>query len=345
MGENAYYITNNNHAASIQLNTYPRKASLLSLTNFKSNKSGCLIVNPAHLTEKLLSEKKFIKYYNPSYLHGGQMSEFELQNINTQRNYHIILIDTHPSYILTYEDLLFINSLKARGKKVYSVTSFFEHFSGKLPLLYLSEQYMPQEVLLNLEAKQNFLLLKRVTDLLVAVLLIPIALPIALIAMGLTVLTSKGPCLFKQKRIGKGGKIFTLYKIRTMVHKPGGHTKHTVHNDDRVTWLGKILRKTKIDELPQLWNMLIGDMSLIGPRPERDDIVSVLLGESPYYHLRHIIRPGLSGWAQVHNPKATPEESFEKLEYDLYYIKNMSFLIELKIIIKTIKVIVTFNSF
>jgi len=129
-----------------------------------------------------------------------------------------------------------------------------------------------------------------------------------------------------------------------MVFNKTGHVEHTKENDKRIFPVGKFLRKTKIDELPQIWNVLMGHMSLVGPRPEKVDIVEKCAMENPYYALRHVIKPGITGWAQVNNPKATPEENLQKLEYDLYYIKNMSYLLETRILLKTVKVIFTLNS-
>ena len=181
-------------------------------------------------------------------------------------------------------------------------------------------------------------------DILISLLILPFALGFTLIGMLLMKLTSKGPVLFMQKRVGKNGKVFTLYKIRTMTHSLKGYDQYTVKNDERVTPIGKFLRLTKIDELPQLLNIIKGDMSLIGPRPEKDDIVEELVKKNPYYHLRHTIRPGISGWAQVNNPTATPDKNLEKLEYDLYYIKNLSIFLDFRVLYRTAKVVLTLDS-
>ena len=124
-----------------------------------------------------------------------------------------------------------------------------------------------------------------------------------------------------------------------MVFSNSGHNEHTVKDDLRIFPVGKFLRLTKIDELPQLYNVLIGEMSLIGPRPEKIDIVERLSKQNPYYPLRHLIKPGITGWAQVNIPIATPNENLEKLEFDLYYIKNISYFLEFEILLKTIKVV------
>jgi len=129
-----------------------------------------------------------------------------------------------------------------------------------------------------------------------------------------------------------------------MVHNSNGYIDHTIKNDNRITQVGLLLRKTKIDELPQLFNVLKGDMSIIGPRPERADIVEKFAKENAFYQYRHLIKPGITGLAQVNKPIATPEENLEKLEYDLYYINNYSVRLEFKILVKTVSVVTALES-
>jgi sugar transferase (PEP-CTERM system associated) len=154
-------------------------------------------------------------------------------------------------------------------------------------------------------------------------------------------LSSKGPVFFRQKRVGMGGRIFEVVKFRTMfTDAEAGGAKWATKNDPRVTKVGMFLRKTRIDEIPQLWNVLRGDMGFVGPRPERPEFVNWLTEELPFYYLRTLIRPGLTGWAQVrYSYGATLAETKEKLEYDLYYIKHMSLGLDLLIMFETIKTI------
>ena len=154
-------------------------------------------------------------------------------------------------------------------------------------------------------------------------------------------LTSKGPLFFRQSRVGMGGRIFNVVKFRTMfTDAESGGAKWATKDDPRVTKVGMILRKTRIDEIPQLWNVLRGDMGFVGPRPERPEFVAWLTQELPFYYLRTLIRPGLTGWAQVrYGYGATLAETKEKLEYDLYYIKHMSLGLDLLIMFETIKTI------
>ena len=151
-------------------------------------------------------------------------------------------------------------------------------------------------------------------------------------------LSSRGPVFFSQTRVGFKGRAFTLYKFRTMhnnAEKQGAQWARD--NDPRVLPIGHFLRKSRIDELPQCWNIFKGDMSIIGPRPERPEFTSELTNDIPYYDLRHIIKPGLTGWAQVNYPYgASTEDALRKLQYDLYYIKNYSLFLDLNIMLRTL---------
>jgi lipopolysaccharide/colanic/teichoic acid biosynthesis glycosyltransferase len=142
--------------------------------------------------------------------------------------------------------------------------------------------------------------------------------------------------------VGRRGELFTLYKFRTMRQNAEANSGAVWagKNDPRVTAIGKFLRKTRIDEIPQLWNVLVGNMGFVGPRPERPEFVAWLSEKIPYYHLRHIIRPGLTGWAQVrYGYGASLEETQEKLQYDLYYIKHMSLSLDMLIMFETLKIV------
>ena len=151
---------------------------------------------------------------------------------------------------------------------------------------------------------------------------------------------SKGPCIFVQDRVGLNKAIFRLYKFRTMKIGSEHGNKYTEENDSRITRIGKFLRRSRLDELPQLLNVLKGEMSLIGPRSEWTKCVSVYENLIPFYHLRHLIRPGITGWAQVlYNYGSSVEDAQEKLQYDIYYIKNHSLFLDIAIIFKTIRII------
>jgi lipopolysaccharide/colanic/teichoic acid biosynthesis glycosyltransferase len=161
------------------------------------------------------------------------------------------------------------------------------------------------------------------------------------LAAGLAVkLNTPGPVLFSQIRIGRNGREFRIWKLRSMRHEEATTARFAQPNDDRVTSVGKIIRRTRLDELPQLWNVLKGDMSLIGPRPEQAEFVRVFTHRIPAYPYRHLVRPGLTGWAQVQQGYADNEEQTAiKLSYDLYYVAHYSVVLDLLIAYKTIRII------
>ncbi len=184
-------------------------------------------------------------------------------------------------------------------------------------------------------------LIKRLTDIMLSLLLlIPSLLVYPFVALAIK-LDDGGPVFLFQERIGERNRPFTIVKFRTMRTSDKG--KWVVDNDPRITRIGKFLRVSRIDELPQLWNVLIGDLSLIGPRPELPDLVKYYHAIIPYYRVRHLVKPGLSGWAQVHHdkPPHSVEETREKLSYDLYYLKHRNIMLDAKIALKTIKTLLS----
>ena len=169
-----------------------------------------------------------------------------------------------------------------------------------------------------------------------------LSLPIALLTAILITIESPGPVFYRQERVGKNGKTFMLMKFRSMVvdaEREG--PVWASHRDDRTTRVGKVIRKLRIDEIPQFWSILRGEMSFVGPRPERRHFVSQLAREIPYYEQRHLIAPGLTGWAQIKYPYgASVDDARQKLQYDLYYIKNQSLVLDAIILFETIKIII-----
>jgi lipopolysaccharide/colanic/teichoic acid biosynthesis glycosyltransferase len=165
-----------------------------------------------------------------------------------------------------------------------------------------------------------------------------------MLLVGLAVrLTSPGPVFYHQRRVGHHGRIFSVHKFRSMrqdAEAVSGPVWASKSGDPRVTRIGGFLRRTRMDEVPQLWNVLIGDMSIVGPRPERPEFVSDLTTQIPFYGQRHIVRPGITGWAQVrYTYGATAEDALEKLQFDLFYIKNLSIPLDFFIILATAKTI------
>ncbi|MEK7075474.1 MAG: exopolysaccharide biosynthesis polyprenyl glycosylphosphotransferase, partial [Patescibacteria group bacterium] len=180
---------------------------------------------------------------------------------------------------------------------------------------------------------------KRTIDFCLALFFNIVFLPLILIIALLIKSTSKGLIIFKQERVGLNNESFTLFKFRTMrpdAEKNG--PQWASENDSRITPFGKILRRTHLDELPQLFNILKGDLSFVGPRPERPEFVEKLKEQIPYYEIRHIIKPGLTGWAQInYRYGASVKDAYEKLQYEIYYLKNRSLILDLLIILKTVR--------
>ncbi len=184
---------------------------------------------------------------------------------------------------------------------------------------------------------------KRVFDVVVALSLLIVTLPILLLTMVLIVIESGFPVFYRQERVGQNGELFTIYKLRSMRQdaEKDGRPQWAKAQDDRVTRVGRFIRKTRIDELPQLFNVLRGDMSFVGPRPERPFFVEQLIADIPYYDVRHSVKPGVTGWSQVRYPYgASIEDSLAKLQYDLYYVKNHSLFLDLLILVETAQVVI-----
>lgn len=181
---------------------------------------------------------------------------------------------------------------------------------------------------------------KQAIDILLCILVLVIASPIFLATAVLIKLDSKGPVIYRQKRVGYQGRVFDVFKFRSMrVDAEIGGPQYAAPNDERVTGIGRFLRKYRIDELPQAINVLRGEMSLVGPRPERPEFVAVLENEIPHYHQRHTVKPGITGWAQVkYEYAASVEGARNKLRYDLYYIRHFSPLLDLAILLMTVRV-------
>jgi len=231
-------------------------------------------------------------------------------------------------------------SAKLNGTKIMDGPSFYEEASGKLLVEYINPSWMIYSD--GFHSGWITYFIKNIMDNILAALGIITTLPIFLMISVLIKCDSPGPILFKQVRIGKNEKPFILYKFRTMVNDEGKNTAYqwAMENDPRITRLGKFLRKSRLDELPQLYNVLQGDLSLVGPRPEQPGFVKELKELIPYYSERHFAKPGLTGWAQVNYPYgASVEDAIEKLRYDLYYMKNFSIWLDIFILLKTVKVV------
>ena len=197
--------------------------------------------------------------------------------------------------------------------------------------------------LLHVRSSDTYLFVKRLFDAMCSLLLLFVFSILMALVMVVIKLETTGPAIFAQQRIGLGGVSFTMYKFRSMVtDAERGGAQFAARGDKRVTRVGKFIRKYRIDELPQLYNVLRGDMSLIGPRPEQKNLLDELVEEIPLFPFRHSVRPGITGWAQVCQGYAYDvDSSSEKITYDLFYIKNLSFLLDMTIIVRTIRIMLT----
>jgi len=229
---------------------------------------------------------------------------------------------------------------KMKGVKVIELPSFFEREYRQV----LLESLNPSWVVLGDGFRQGYFAnaVKRLFDLAVSGALLLLTLPIMLVTALCIYLESGGPVLFRQERVGQGGRPFTLYKFRSMRNdaERGGTPQWAKANDDRTTRVGRFIRKVRIDELPQVFNVFKGEMSFVGPRPERPFFVDQLVKQIPFYALRHSAKPGITGWAQVSYPYgASIDDAIEKLQYDLYYVKNHGLFLDFMILISTVEVV------
>ena len=256
----------------------------------------------------------------------------ELQEIvETQRPDIVILTDDHVSS-WAVDPLL---DLAPIGFRVVGVSHFVEHALGRVPLRHLTPAWFMS--MLHLRQKPYTRLAKRAFDLVVAslgLLLTAPLLPVLVLLVGLT----PGPVVYRQTRVGEGGRHFTILKLRTMRPdaEDAGSPRYTQVGDDRVTSIGRLLRRTHLDELPQLWNVLRGEMSIVGPRPERPEFVDLLEQTVPFWTRRLLVKPGITGWAQLRCGYACDADSAaEKLSYDLWYLRNRNVVVDLAICFET----------
>jgi sugar transferase (PEP-CTERM system associated) len=229
------------------------------------------------------------------------------------------------------------------GVRFDHLASVYEEYTGKIAV----ENLRPSWFIFSsgFHKTRALLAAKRATDLIASIMGLIVLVPVMLLVALAIKLTSAGPALYHQRRVGCHGRVFTVHKFRSMRNdaetgtgavwaKPGA--------DPRVTGIGRVLRRLRIDELPQIWNVVVGDMSFVGPRPERPEFVQDLTIQIPFYGQRHVVKPGVTGWAQVkYTYGASVEDALEKLQYDLFYIKNMSIALDVYIILETIKTVLT----
>lgn len=225
-----------------------------------------------------------------------------------------------------------------KGLPTYTLELFHQIYWRKIPIYRLNQTWLFQEGF-QIAREPVFERLKRVGDVVLAAVGLVLASPLILLGALAVWAGDRGPCFFAQTRIGKNHVPFRLYKLRTMRPSVAEGARYTQPGDPRITPVGRFLRASRLDELPQIWNVLRGDMSLIGPRAEWDKLVEDYERQIPCYYFRHLVKPGITGWAQVNYPYgANLEDTIRKLEYDLYYIRHFSFTLDASIVLKTVHV-------
>ncbi|OCK43127.1 sugar transferase [Tenacibaculum soleae] len=304
-------------------------------------KEKCLFVNLNKSLDKLLTSGKISDKYEVVFHKDLNLQDKAITCYIKESNIKVVVFEKTQLNQLSNKEVNELVNLRLLGIEIYDSENFYECVNKRIPIIKIQDnQYFSDEIF-SLNRKRRFTFFKRGFDTLFSLTVLPLVLPLTILGCFLTKISSKGNMFYSQIRIGREGKEFKIYKIRTMENNEGGFT---VKNDNRITPVGKFLRLSKIDELPQFYNILMGHMSLIGPRPEQPKYVEEYSKENPFFNLRHMIRPGVSGWAQIHMPKATPEENLKKLEYDLYYIKKYSWKLDVKILFKTVQIVFTMNS-
>ena len=248
----------------------------------------------------------------------------------------IIVNTVERRQVVPVETLL---NLRLSGIRIHESSSFYEQVFGRVA----TKRLRPSHLIFSPELGPSVakLRLQTIYSFIAALIGITVLSPVMILVALAVRLTSRGPVLFRQKRVGLNGKNFEVYKFRSMVVDAEARTGAVwaTKNDPRVTVIGGLLRRTRLDELPQLFNVIRGEMVLVGPRPERPEFVSVLTEQIPFYRQRHCVKPGVTGWAQINYKYGeTLEDTIVKLEYDLYYIKNVSFTLDVFVVLHTLKV-------
>ena len=274
------------------------------------------------------SAGKSIKIFNIDKDLSANLKSERIETVITSENLHLNPLIAQAFYECIPYKIRFLDLAQS-----------YEILTGRIPISYITQAWFLDNI--NEYQKRLYTNLKRITDLVTSSLIFIFSLPLwVLIALAIK-FDSKGPVFYLQERVGANKKLFKLIKFRSMIENAETNLPVWAEvNDPRVTSVGKFLRRTHLDELPQMINIIKGDISLVGPRPERIEFVRALEGEIPHYNVRHIIKPGFTGWAQVNFRYArTPMDTYEKFQYDLYYLKNRSIILDIAIILKTVKLL------
>lgn len=292
----------------------------------------CFLLEPAkqsRIKRALLSQENAFEWIegDEDLMNGARIVE-----LCRERGVDFLVVEN--SLISSDLDLI---SLLEVGTRVIGGADFWERFMEKIPPKEVDQAWLTR---MDLRMKNPFVhLSKRCMDVAIAVVALVTLLPLLLLSLLLILVETGFPLFFVQERTGLMGKTYSMYKLRTMRKDAEGEgAKWAGRKDSRVTFFGKFLRKWRIDEIPQFWNVIRGEMSVVGPRPERPEFQEKLSGQVPHWNSRHLVKPGLTGWAQIRFSYASDlEESEEKLAYDLFYLKNASMALDLEIILSTLR--------
>ena len=274
-----------------------------------------------------------------------EFKDFRLKEIIKENNVSEVIVASNESEDIAksiFDDLI---HLLESGFTIREFTQVYEEITNRIPVQHIGKDFYRYFPFSRSNQNKLYLLYHRLMDIVLSIIGLALGLVLLPIVLIGNVMGNRGPLFYSQKRVGMNNELFSIYKLRSMVtdaEKDGA--KWSQKNDPRITSFGKFLRATRIDEFPQLFNVLRGDMSIIGPRPERPEFVKMLTEKLPFYQARHVIKPGLTGWAQVNADYGSSEaDSLQKLQYDLYYIKHRSFILDLRIIIKTLSTVLFFR--
>jgi exopolysaccharide biosynthesis polyprenyl glycosylphosphotransferase len=320
---------------------------VINYINIRIPKKRILILGGStgeHIIEEELTDAycDFLGYIGEKKAH----AQFKyLGNVNKVDNY---INELNPDAIVVADRSIIrgntersILKAKMRGIYIYDMPSIIEVLKEKVPVHHINDHWVIYNSFSGLHVNQYNLRFKRFLDIVISAFGLIISSPIIMFTAIIIKLESKGPVFYRQTRVGLNENPFRIIKFRSMQDEAEENgAVWAKKNDSRITGFGRIIRKLRIDELPQLLNVLKGEMTIVGPRPERPEFVEMLKKEIPYYSLRHLIRPGITGWAQINYPYgASIRDARHKLEYDLYYMRHLTLRLDISIILKTIKII------
>lgn len=299
-----------------------------------------LLVGPREIIPGVADELKEAGRFSVKKYHYGSKSKnvLSLEELSKSKNLNVIFIDDPKMPDEIMQDLF---QCRLKGIPVREIADFYEEEWEKVPVYHLKDRWFVNSHGFTVIHHIFYQRVKRIVDICLSILAMIITGPLMLLTAVLIKIESEGPVFYKQERIGLNERTFNLIKFRSMIKEAekSGAT-WAGEKDPRLTKVGRVIRLFRMDELPQILNIFKGEMSFIGPRPERPIFVEGLKKEIPYYSYRHLVKPGLTGWAQVNYPYgASVEDAVRKLEYDLYYIKNSNLLLDLHIIFRTFRVI------